>query len=281
MPDSQRKSILCPNCRRLISGDEPRCPHCGTANPGSWWKNNLWTKSILGQSQIIKTIIYVNVGMYIVSLLLNPTARSLSLSFFSFLAPSDQSLVLLGATGTIPIDRFHRWWSLVSANYLHGGILHILFNMIALRQIGPLILQEYGTNRMIIIYTLSGVIGFYVSYVAGVALTIGASAAICGLIGAALYYGKSRGGVYGSVIYRQVGGWAIAIFVFGFLVPGINTWGHGGGIVAGALLGFLFQYQEKRRENLFHKLLAGACVAVTVVVLGYAIATSIYYRAMG
>jgi rhomboid protease GluP len=189
--------------------------------------------------------------------------------------------VLLGATGTIPIDHLHRWWSLVSANYLHGGIFHILFNMLALRQIAPLVLREYGVNRMVILYTLSGVIGFFVSYLAGVMLTIGASAAVCGLIGATLYYGKSRGGAYGQAIYRQIAGWALGILVFGFLIPGVNNWGHGGGIGAGIVLGLLLGYQERKRERLFHKTLAGICVLLTVMILVWAVVSGIYYRAVG
>jgi len=281
MASYQRRSILCPNCRKLISTDESRCPYCGIARPGSWWKNNVWTRAFLGTDRFIRTIIYANVGMYVISLLLNPLSTNFSLNPFSLLSPANTSLVLLGATGTIPIDHLHRWWTLVSANYLHGGILHILFNMVAFRQIAHLVLREYGTYRMIILYTLSGVAGFCVSYLAGVRLTIGASAAVCGLIGATLYYGKSRGGVYGQAIYRQIGGWALGLFLFGLLVPGVNNWGHGGGICAGAVFGFLLGYQEKGRERLFHKILAGVCVLLTLLILGWAVVSSIYYGVLG
>lgn len=281
MPSNQRSSILCPNCRKLISADESRCPHCGIARPGSWWKNNTLTRAFLGTDQLIRTIIYVNLGMYVLSLLLNPLASSFSLNPFSLLSPSNKSLLLLGATGTIPIDRLDRWWTIVSANYLHGGIFHILFNMVAFRYIAPLALLEYGINRMIILYTLGGVFGFLVSYLAGVSFTIGASAAICALIGATLYYGKSRGGTYGQAIFRQIGGWAFGLLLFGLLMPGVNNWGHGGGICAGVVLGFFLGYQERKRESLFHKIVAGICVIVTVMVLVWATASSIYYRASG
>jgi rhomboid protease GluP len=226
-------------------------------------------------------IIYTNVGLYILSLLLNIRGSSFSLNPFTMLSPDNGSLLLLGATGTIPINTYGRWWTLVSANYLHGSILHILFNMFALRQLGFLIIEEYGAYRMFIIYTVGGIFGFLVSYLVGVPLTIGASAAITSLIGAILYYGKSRGGAYGQFIFRQIGGWAVGIFLFGFLVPGINNWGHAGGMLGGAILGLLLGYQEKRKENLFHKLLAGLCMIVTVAVLGWAIATGVYQRLAG
>ena len=281
MASHLRRSILCPSCRKLISSDESRCPHCGIASPGSWWKNNVWTRAFLGADQLIRTIIYLNVGMYILSLLINPLASGLSLNPFSLLSPANESLLFLGATGTIPIDRLHRWWTLVSANYLHGGIFHILFNMGAFTQIAPLVLREYGAKRMIILYTLGGVIGFWISYLAGVAFTVGASAAVCGLIGASLYYGKSRGGSYGQAVYRQIGAWALGLLLFGLLMPGVNNWGHGGGICAGAALGFLLGYKERRRERLSHRILAGLCVALTLVILVWAAVSGIYYRILG
>jgi len=195
----------------------------------------------------------------------------------TFLSPDSRSLLVLGATGVLPIDHMHRWWSLLTANYLHGGILHIFFNMVAFRQIAGLIIQVYGVHRMFILYTLGGMSGFLVSYLAHTNFTIGSSAAVCSLIGAALYYGKRRGGVYGNMIYRQIGGWALAIFIFGFLVPGIDNWGHGGGIAAGIALGFILGYQEIKRENRFHKTLAFLAAASTVVVLVMAVFSGIYY----
>jgi rhomboid protease GluP len=278
MTRSQRQSILCPNCKKLISADEPRCPHCGITRPGSRLKNNLFTRLFVGTDQIIKAIVFVNVGMYIISLLLGPWSSGFSLNPLSLLSPSNRSLLLLGATGTVPIDRLHRWWTLISANYLHVGLLHILFNLIALRQIAPLVIREFGPHRMVILYFLTGIIGFLVSYLAGVELTIGASAAVCGLIGASLYYGKSRGGIYGQAIYRQIGAWALGIFIFGLLVPSINNWGHGGGMVAGAMLGFVLGYEEKRREHLLHRILAGLCVVATLLILLWAIGSGIYFR---
>ena len=281
MQGDRRKSILCPHCSKLISADEQTCPHCGISRPGARWKNIPVTRGLLQSDQLIKTIIYANVGMYLISLLMNPTRMGLSANPFMFLSPSNGALLLLGSTGTIPIDQGHRWWTLVSANYLHGGILHIVFNMIALYQIGPLVLREYGANRLIGLYTLGGIFGFLVSYFAGVQLTLGASAAVCSLIGASLYYGKSRGGTYGQAIYKQISGWVLMLFIFGFMVPGINNWGHGGGIVGGIVLGYFLGYQERSRENLFHKSLAGVCVVLTVAVLAWAILSSVYYRFLG
>jgi len=226
--------------------------------------------------RLVILIIGANVVMYVLSLLLNPRGMNLGLDPMGFLAPSNRSVVLLGATGTIPVFQLHRWWSLLTANYLHSGLLHLIFNMMALRQLGPLVTQEYGPYRMVIIYTVSGVAGFFLSVVARIPLTLGASAAACGLIGAMIYYGKSRGGAYGEAIYRQIGGWAIGILAFG-LLPGINNWGHGGGMVGGVVLGYLLGYQERRRESLAHRLAGMACLALTGLTLAWAVISSLTY----
>lgn len=278
MTDSRKTSQLCPNCRRLISRDEPFCPYCGIRTPGVWWKNHAFLRLFHDQNLFLTGLSGLNIALFVLSLLMNPRGMSMGMNPFGFLSPDNRSLLLLGATGTMPIDGLHRWWSMVSASYLHGSLLHLVFNLIALRQIGPLVIQEYGLPRMFSIYTLGGIGGFLLSYLAGVPFTIGASAAVCALIGAALYYGKSRGGSYGQQVYQQIGGWAIGIFIFGLLVPGINNWAHGGGMATGILCGLLLGYQENRRELLSHRLLGGACAGGTLLILLWGVATSVIYR---
>jgi rhomboid protease GluP len=278
MQNRRRPSMLCPNCRKLISVNEAKCPYCGISRPGSWWKRAFSARQLGDTDQLIRWIIYTNAGMYLLSLLLEPSAIQLTLSPFAMLSPSSQSLLLLGGTGAIPVFQLHRWWTLIAASYLHGSLLHILFNMIAFRQLAPLALEEYGSYRTFTIYTVSGVFGYIVSCLAGVAFTIGASASVCGLIGALLYYGKSRGGAYGQQIYRQIGAWALGIFLLGFLVTGINNWAHGGGILAGIGLGGLLGYREKIRERLAHKVLSVACMMITAAVLVWALISGIFLR---
>jgi rhomboid protease GluP len=157
-------------------------------------------------------------------------------------------------------------------------LIHLAFNMMALRQIGPITEREYGVSRTLVVYTGGGVAGFAVSCVAGVPFTIGASAAVCGLIGAMLFYGKTRGGTYGQAIYRQLGGWVLSLFVFGLLFPGINNWAHGGGLVAGAALGWLLGYQETRRETSVHRLLGAICAVLTLAVLVWGVGTALLLK---
>jgi len=264
-----QRAMLCPRCRRLIGSNETTCSWCGTSRATAWWRGAIWRSGRLDGDWLVKAIITANIAFFILSLLLS-SRRGFFGGLFSALSPDQTSLMVLGATGTLPIDRLGRVWSLLSANYLHGGIFHILFNMMALRQIAPWVTNEYGPNRMFIIYTLGGICGFWVSYLAGVPFTIGASAAVCGLIGSLLYYGKSRGGTYGAAVYREVSGWVVGLVLFGLLMPGINNWGHGGGVLGGIVLGMLLGYQERRPERAVHHILALICGGMTVGVLGWA-----------
>lgn len=264
-----RRALLCHRCRRPIGSDESICPWCGAARPASRWHGSAWSRGVLDGDWLVTAIITVSIVFYLLSLFMSPH-RNLTLHPFRFLAPDQNSLLVLGATGTIPIDRFGRIWTLLSANYLHGGILHILFNMMALRQIAPWVTHEYGPSRMFTIYTLGGVCGYIVSYFAGIPFTIGASAAVCSLIGALLYFGKSRGGAHGAMVFREVSGWVFSLVLFGFIMPGINNWAHGGGILGGVLCGMLLGYNERRPESAGHRYVALACAAATVGVLCWA-----------
>ncbi len=275
MGNDDRRAILCPNCRKLISIDQSPCPHCGLSNPGSRWKHNPWTRGVMDGDQFVRGVIVISGVMFVLSIVLSPGSARLSMNPLDFLSPGNRTLLLLGATGRVPIDQFHRWWTLLSATFLHGSILHLLFNMIALRQIAPLVYQEYGGHRTISIFVMSGVGGYLLSYWAGIAFTLGASAAVCGLIGAALYFGKSRGGQLGQAVYQQVGGWAVGILIFGFLFPGINNWAHGGGFISGVVLGYVLGYHEQKAESLHHKAVAAVCTLAALGSLIWAVSSTL------
>lgn len=271
---TERKSILCPNCRKLISLDEPECPYCGLSRPGLHHRAGSVRKIFFGVDPVT-AIIYINIAFYLLSVLLDPRGLSGGGGPFSFLSPSQQSLFSLGATGTIPVWSAHRYWTLISASFLHGGILHIGFNMLAFYQLGPFILREFGFHRFINLYVLTGTAGFAVSVFFGVPFTLGASASVCGLIGAILYYGKSRGDYYGEAIYKQAMGWVIGLIIFGLIFSGINNWAHGGGLLSGVFLGYLMKYNDIRPESAWMKSLAYACIVITAAVLCWAVISSI------
>lgn len=230
---------------------------------------------------LLHIIIGVNIVMFVLSLISRPMNAGMGSNPFSLISPSFRSLLEMGMSGSTPVFQYDRWWTLISANYLHGGILHIAFNMFAINQLAPLITREYGPYRMFTIYTIGGIIGFTVSSLMGVKFTIGASAALCAFIGAALYYGKSRGGAYGNAVYRQIGTWAVMIILFGLVMPNIDNWGHLGGMAGGFAIGFILGYSDKRKEGVLHKLLAQTCLAATVVSLGISLYSGFLVKIIG
>jgi rhomboid protease GluP len=269
MASPRKTSLLCPGCRKLISADEPACPHCGLTRPGAPWRAALGVFG-LASRQLVPGLIAVNITLYLLSLLLTPAGIGLAPSPFSFLSPDGRALYRLGATGVLPIAYEGRWWTLVTASFLHGGLLHLFFNMAALWQLGPFVQQIFGTHRFLVLYVASGTAGFLLSYLAGIPFTIGASAGLCGLIGAILYYGKSRGGFLGESVYRQATGWIVGLVLFGLLVPGINNWAHGGGLVAGLLMAFALGYKERNGEPAWLAPFGGVTAIGTLVVLVWA-----------
>ncbi|MDA3915520.1 MAG: rhomboid family intramembrane serine protease [Deltaproteobacteria bacterium] len=222
---------------------------------------------IVSPDIVLKAIIYTNIFMFVISLIYSGKNMVLSLNPFYALTPSIDVLNFLGASGRIPIIKFQAWWSLITANWLHGSLLHILFNMMALKTVAPLVIKEFGIFRMFSIYTLAGISGFLLSYFGNVDLTIGASSGLCGLIGASLYFGKSRGGQWGKLVYKQTSGWVISLIIIGFLLPNINNWSHAGGVLAGIFFGWLMGYNEKRGENYFDLLLASFFASITLFLL--------------
>src|SRR5450759_552420 len=149
--------------------------------------------------------------LYIASLLLSGSAIRMD-GLMSFLAPSTPVLFLFGASGAVPVFTFGRWWTVLSAGWLHAGLLHIVMNMYWLKQMGPAITDLMGPARTVIIYTVGGVAGFALSsfagaflgglpipFLHGASMTIGASAPLFGLIGALYHYGRTTS----SVIRQQ------------------------------------------------------------------------------
>ena len=111
-------------------------------------------------------------------------------------------------TGVVPVMVQGHWWTMITAIYLHGGLLHILFNMLWVRQLGPMVSELFGPFRLFIIFTVSGACGFALSVLMGNAYTLGASGSIFGLLAAAIVFGRQRGS---SMFTRHFLQWAIIL----------------------------------------------------------------------
>lgn len=262
--DNRPTAILCPNCGKLVNRNTHECIHCGYKNPGKLKAGSLI--QILFQRDVgfIEIATLFCIALYIFSILLEPSSVLRSSGIFNFLPPGGRVLDKLGMTGSFAMAE-GRWWTLITAIYLHGGLLHILFNVLWIRQLGPVVEELFGTSRLILIFTLSGVFGFIVSNFVGVYFTIGASGSIFGLLGALIFYGRDRGGVFGEAMFRQLMVWAIILFVLGFTMSGVNNFAHGGGFVGGYLSAMLVKYNEKKVEAPSHKTAAAAMVIITVI----------------
>ncbi|MFZ5517720.1 MAG: rhomboid family intramembrane serine protease [Candidatus Zhuqueibacterota bacterium] len=282
-PAKTKHAIVCPNCGKLISADAEECIHCGIKNPG---RPGLFTfaQKIFSRSlDFVDIITYFCVGLYVIALLIDlPGALSPRGGILNFLSPSSKSLIILGMTGKWFME-LGRYWTLITAIYLHGGVLHILFNMLWIRQLGPMVEDIFGTSRFILIFTISGVAGFILSTAFLSNPTIGASGSIFGLLGALIYYGRARGGVFGQIVYPQLLNWAVVMFLFGFFFPAVNNLAHLGGFIGGYAAGHILSYQERSWENSNHKRLATIAIGLTVLAFVIVIITiprslDLYYR---
>ena len=261
-------SIVCPSCGNLVGVNDERCYSCGRWNPGMWGFAPLLRR--LGNDFGFTTVVMGGcAALYVLTLLASGGQIGMS-GLFSLLSPSSQALFLFGASGAMPVFVFGRWWTILSAGWLHGNLLHIIFNLMWVRQLGPATGQLYGASRLVIIYTIGGAMGFLLSSIAGVLLpgipiiggasfTIGASAPIFGLLGALVRYGHRTGG---SLVRGQAWSWALSLFVFGLIMPGVDNWAHAGGFAGGYLAAMWLD--PLRAERTDHMLLALACLGLTI-----------------
>src|SRR5262249_39655424 len=115
-----------------------------------------------------------------------------------------------------------QWWRLVTAGFLHGGLLHIGMNSWVLFDVGAQVEQIYGASRMLVIYFVATIGGFYLSYLWTANPSVGASAAIMGLIGAMIALSVHHRSAVTAAIRSTYIRWVIYILLMG-LLPGIGV----------------------------------------------------------
>lgn len=261
-------SVVCPTCGRLVGVRDEKCLGCGRANPGLWGFGPWLTK--LGHNfGFAEVIIAGCTGLFIITLLLlrDPASGG---GIFTFMSPSTKALFLFGSSGARPVFDFHRWWTVLSAAWLHGGVLHIAMNMMWIRQLVPALTKFYGVGRLVIIYTVSSITGFGATSIMGLLalpgplhgadFTVGASAPLFGLFGALVLYGQRTGS---SMLSRQVWQWVIMFGVIGLLLPFVDNWAHLGGFAGGWLAARYLDPLEA--ESPQHLIAALACLGATLL----------------
>ncbi len=165
------------------------------------------------------------------------------------------------------------WWRIVTAGFLHAGLLHIAFNMYFLYFLGQLMEPEIGKLRFAIIYAVSLLGGsFGALLLTPNSFTVGASGAVFGLMGAAIIAMRARGI---DPMQSGLGMTLLLNLAITFFIPGISIGGHIGGLVAGGIVGFLlFEVAERRRSVTTPVLAACAGLAVVLAVGCIAVASS-------
>jgi len=262
-------SVICTSCGVLVGVNDDTCYHCGRRNPGLWGYAPA-LRALGGDLGFVPFVIGTCVFLYVLTLVFSGGRIGMG-GLFGMLAPSNQALFLFGASGALPVFAGDRWWTILSAGWLHGSALHILFNMMWVRQLAPATAEMYGPGRMVIIYTVAGATGFALSSFAGAYIpgflflrggqfTVGASAAIFGLLGALVYYGRRSGS---SAVGSQALSYAMILGVFGFIMPGIDNYAHAGGFAGGYLTGRLLDPLKPERVD--HIAIAVLCLVASLV----------------
>ncbi len=226
---------MCPHCRAFITTRDRICPYCDTeVGPRAIDRRD--PRPLLGgliphAHFVTSVILLINFGLYAATVLyslrtghedafMNIDGRTL----FEFGAKLREALAL------------GQWWRLVTAGFLHGGLMHLLMNSWVLFDLGAQVEEIYGASRLIVIYFLATVAGFFASAWWSPALSVGASAGLFGLIGAMIALGRRH--PLGEAVRGLYVRWVIYMLLLG-LLPGlrIDNAAHLGGLGAGFLCG--------------------------------------------
>lgn len=254
---AKKKLVMCQACRGLIEPSSSRCPLCGLeAVPAPRARSD---EQAGGEHFFSRLVLTINIAIY--ALMVLADLKSGTATFMN--SPSNSVFHDFGGL-YVPAVTVGEWWRLITANFIHLGIIHLMFNSIALYQIGPQVEEIYGSQKFIFLYVIMGLFSGICSYAFGIS-GAGASGAIFGLIGLMAVYGYRLGGAMGRALMRQMVIWAVfgVVVTLGFA----DQAAHIGGFVSGAALGFLIKGEPPAttRTALAWNV-AAVCSALLVVV---------------
>ena len=152
-----------------------------------------------------------------------------------------------------PFVKMGDYYRLISAAFMHANIAHLIFNMYALWIIGMQLESFIGKWRYLVVYLFSAISGSLLSVIVTPnAVSVGASGAIFGLLGALLYFGYHYRVYLGTVIKSQIIPLIVINLLLGFMVPGIDNAAHIGGLIGGALImiGVGVKYKSSNFERI-------------------------------
>ena len=263
-------SVVCPSCGSLVGVRDDKCYSCGRSNPGLWGFGPA-LRSIGADFGFAPLVIGACVTLYVATLLMSGNAIGMT-GIMSMLSPSTPVLFMFGASGAIPVFRFGRWWTVLSAGWLHASLLHIFMNMYWVRQMGPAMTDMLGPARTVIIYTVGASSSYAGSWFAGAWLTaialllgadrcLGAWGTIWGLIGALYHYGRTTS----SIAKQMAQSIVIQAVLFGVVMgnSGIDNFAHLGGFVGGYYTSAFLNPMTRERGD--HMIIAIGCLVATAL----------------
>ena len=271
--------MICTSCGVLVGVNDDKCYNCGRRNPGLWGYAPA-LRALGGDLGFLPFVIGTCIVIYALTLL--ASRGNIGMGGLALFSPSQPALLTFGESGAIPVFVLGRWWTVLSAGWLHGGVLHLLFNMLALRQIGPATAELFGPGRMVIIYTVGSIAGFALSSFAGAFFrgflqggiyTVGASASIAGLVGAILAYGHRSGSGMARSYANSV---IIQLVLIGFLMPAIDNYAHAGGLAGGYLVARLLD--PLKPERIDHIVIALVCLGLSLLSIVWSVVNSPLFR---
>jgi membrane associated rhomboid family serine protease len=231
---------ICPECM-ITAPVGFQCPSCVKGAP----KVRSLT-SLQRDPHVTWTIIAVNVAVFVLAMS-RPDIRN--------------DFALFG-----PAVADGEWWRLFTGGFLHAQFpLHLGFNMLVLYQLGSMLEPQLGRARFLALYAvglLGGALGALL--LSPDVMTVGASGAVYGLLGATVAIMRRRGI---DVMQSGLGGLLLVNLFLTFVIPGISVGGHLGGLVAGAAAGGLLEATEGNDHGWRAAGLAACCVAA-VALLG-------------
>jgi rhomboid protease GluP len=262
--DSRR---MCPNCRAFITADDKICPYC-QASVGPRVVDRRTPADALGgliphARFTTMVILLINSALYVATVLYSSKTNGGGFSFDL----DTRTLVLFGAKDPA-IILYGEWWRLITAGFLHGGIMHILMNSWVLFDVGAQVEETFGTSRYLVLYFVSTITGYLASlWWAPSVPSIGASAAIMGLVGAMIANSVRDRSSYGIAVRKMYTRWVIYILIFG-LLPffNIDNAAHIGGLAGGFGVGYLAGTPGiSRGTEGFWRAASGVAMAITAV----------------
>jgi len=237
----EKRPQLCPSCGALVGINATRCHECGA---NLRFGLAAWSKGLAeffgGHAPVTVAILIANIVLFAAEIM--GTIQAGQFGGLSILwGMNIDTLYRLGACFGPSIFLDHEWYRLITAMFLHGGLIHIGFNMMVLLDMGPIVEEVYGSARYLFLYAVMGAVSFLVSALAG-HFSLGASGAILGIVGLLIAITTKRGGMYMRELRSRLISWVVTIFVIGLLFTGMRTdnWAHAGGLAAGFVLGKIF-----------------------------------------